>query len=296
MHADVVDRLPPWPPDQRAMPNVYARSAIFSVRNRRTPRQTLLNAPIFVLGSSDVTYTGIELRAEDDELVWLEVLHMAKQWSLNAWIEFTMYAFCRALGWPTSKTYYERAHNSLLRLKATAVSVSHQNRRRGRALSMLDAYEWSDAEGRTLRRRRVKLNRDIGELFANDRFVRVRWAVYRALTPVARRLYDFAASHREPYPVKLASLRAMCGSDCESRPRRWRQTVLRALAELARTELLSAEVRGELVHIERRGHSSVEVRREAANVVSWRAPMSSVGVRTLVTSSAVYNPVSLGSQ
>ena len=265
--SQVPTQLPLWHDKQRAMPNVYARSAIFGVRNRRMPRRSFLNTPIFVLGSNRVTYTGIELRAEDDELVWLEILNLAKQWSLNAWVEFSVYAICKALAWPTSSTYYHRVHNSLLRLKATAVCVSSRHGEKGVAVSMLDAYEWTDGVGNALPRRRVRLNPAMGALFANDQFIRVQWATYRTLTPIARRLFDFATSHRQPFPVKLSSLREMCGSDCESRPRRWRQAVLLAISELNSRGLLAGEIRGELLHFSKPSLSSDDVRERPNCVV-----------------------------
>src|SRR5208283_1700705 len=62
-------QLPLWPCNVRAMPNEICRSAIFTVRNSHAPRVTIQNKPIFVVGNGKITYTGIELRAEDDELV-----------------------------------------------------------------------------------------------------------------------------------------------------------------------------------------------------------------------------------
>jgi hypothetical protein len=274
-------QLPLWSDRQRAMPNDYARSAIFTVRNRRTPRKNYSNSPIFVLGTCEITYTGIELRAEDDELVWLEVLNLARRLPLSAWVDFTPYGLCKALAWPTSSTYYQRVHNSLLRLKATAISVSTRETGRGMAVSMLDAYEWTDTFGVRLQRRRVRLNPAMASLFSNSRFVLVQWDVYRSLTPVARRLYDYATSHREPYPVLLENLRRMCGSDCGSRPRRWRQSVLAAMAELSSTGLLDGEIRKDLLHFHR--PSSVQVRAERKPVVSSGAPLSTVEVRNVVS-------------
>ena len=58
----------PWSDDQRAMPNVFARSALFTIRNKTAKREVRQGAVIFHAGKdSTLTYTGIELRADDDE-------------------------------------------------------------------------------------------------------------------------------------------------------------------------------------------------------------------------------------
>ena len=84
-----VIRLPAWPDEARAMPNEVCRSAIFTVRHRGKKRDPLVNQAIFMLGDGVITYTGIELRAEDDELVWQQILNRAKRGPLGQWIEFT---------------------------------------------------------------------------------------------------------------------------------------------------------------------------------------------------------------
>lgn len=72
--------IAPWADNLRAMPNDLARAALFTVRNKRTPRVARQSHSIFVLSKGvEITYTGIELRADDDELVWQQVLEYAKR-------------------------------------------------------------------------------------------------------------------------------------------------------------------------------------------------------------------------
>jgi hypothetical protein len=39
--------IAPWPDHMRALPNDYARSALFTVRNKRTPREAVQNQVLF---------------------------------------------------------------------------------------------------------------------------------------------------------------------------------------------------------------------------------------------------------
>ena len=68
-------QLPLWPAEMRAIPNDYARSALFTVRNKKTPRAAMMSHEIFHVNQEvQISFTGIELRADDDELVWQQVL------------------------------------------------------------------------------------------------------------------------------------------------------------------------------------------------------------------------------
>lgn len=245
-------QLPLWDDSRRAMPNEYARSAIFTVRNKRVPRRSFSNHSIFVVGECVITYTGVELRAYDDELVWLEIIHLAKEFPLGGWIEFTPYQICRALGWPTNGAYYRKVHECMLRLKATAVALHNKRLGKGKAISFVEAYEWEDVAGQRLPKSRVQIPPDMQALFAGHQFTEVEWSEYRKLSPVARRLYDYTASHKKPHPLRLGTVRDMCASDCDNRERRWKEQVINALNELVASRLIQyGEIRGELVFLVR---------------------------------------------
>ncbi|MDO3377064.1 plasmid replication initiator TrfA [Geoalkalibacter halelectricus] len=88
--------LPQWSEAERAAPNEILRSALFTARNRNQPRPYLKESPIVVIGEGEIRYRGEELR-QDDELVWLHLLHLAKGKALGECVEFTPYAFSRPL-------------------------------------------------------------------------------------------------------------------------------------------------------------------------------------------------------
>ena len=72
----------------RALPNEVFRSALFDVRNMRTKREYLKDHQICVIGDGSVTYTGEELR-QDDEMVWLQLIELAKSQPLGEGVRFT---------------------------------------------------------------------------------------------------------------------------------------------------------------------------------------------------------------
>lgn len=234
-------QLPWWPCNVRAMPNTICRSAIFTVRNSSVPRASIQNKPIYVVGNAIIMYTGIELRAEDDELVWQQVLDIGKEHLLDTWFGFTPYQICVAIGWPTNGAYYHKVHDCLLRLKATAISVEvkavSNSAGKGKAISLVAGYDWDTNEKGRRTRHRLQISQGMDKLFAGNQYTHLEWIAYSDLTPIARRLYDYAASHSPPYPLKLQTVRMMCGSDSMIQ-KRWRQQVKEACAILEKSTLL----------------------------------------------------------
>ena len=66
----------------------------------------------------------IELRADDDELVFAQVLEYAKRTALGEPVSFTFYELCQDLGWSINGRYYTKAEECLSRLQATAMGFT----------------------------------------------------------------------------------------------------------------------------------------------------------------------------
>lgn len=224
-------QLPLWPSDMRAMPNDYARSALFTVRNKKAPRRQLMDEELYHL-SNDVTltYSGIELRADDDELVWLQVIEFAKAFPLGKPVQFTMYQLCQAVGWPRNGTYYRKAEACLTRLQATALKIRSKRLGHVQAISMIRSFTIL-SQGTRVARCQVVIEEKMIVMFSGNHFTQFLWAKYRSLKPIARRLYDYIGSHKAPFPLKLAAFNKVCGSDCE-RPNKWAEMVRKACDEL----------------------------------------------------------------
>ena len=91
-------------------------------KNKRQPREALQKKEIYHINKDiRITYTGLELRADDDELVWQQVLEYAKRKPIGAPITFSFYELCQDLGWSYNGRYIEKAEECLTRLQATAM-------------------------------------------------------------------------------------------------------------------------------------------------------------------------------
>lgn len=240
-----------WPDDVREIPNDYARSAIFTVRNKTEPRASLQGALVFhVEKAVRITFTGIELRADDDELVWQQILDYAKRFPLGEPVEFNLHELCKDLNWSINGRNYDKARQSISRLKANEVKVENERIGRGVAISLIREYEFA-GDGAKGTKYRIWIHPNLIILFAGNTSTRIAWAQYRDLTPIARRLYDYFASHKSPFPLRLDTFYKMCASTCSS-SRKWKSMVKAACAELEENHLVrKAWVHEECIFCER---------------------------------------------
>jgi hypothetical protein len=242
-----------WPDDMRVIPNDYARSALFTVRNKRIERAAMQGALLYHMDKQvRITFTGIELRADDDQLVWQQLLEYAKRFPLGEPIEFNLHQLCKDLSWSVNGRNYEKARSCISRLKANEVKVVNESKGKGIGISLIRDYEFEGENESTGNRYRVWIDKKLMHLFAGETYTRVTWAGYRELTPIARRLFDYIASHKQPYPLMLDSFHKLCASTCVS-SRKWAQMVKAACVEIVDAQLVkTAWVNDGKIYCERR--------------------------------------------
>ena len=278
-------QLPLWGNEIRCMPNEILRSALFNARNRNQPRRYLKNETIAILDqSARITFTGEELR-QNDESVWLQLIHLAKDIPIGNAIEFTAYSMVQALrltkSYPSSN-HIEQLCSSLQRMQATSLSINSPRLGRAVSLSMIPKFEWrEESTGIRLHTWRVFIAPELVELFGDVHFTHLEWKQRLALpTGLATWLHGYYASHSQPYPIRLSTLQNASGCKVidrkkilgseqaqqltdiqnirfltqkeQANARKFKQQVDAALAELVRVGFLKmGEIRGHLVHVER---------------------------------------------
>lgn len=219
--------------DLRHIPNDYARSSIYTARNKRAPRRTLMHEKLFHYNEHvSILYTGIELRAEDDEIVWLQILSYGQSVTMGQPFEFSIKNLVADVGWHKNGRYYDKARECISRLKANEVlALNTKAYGKSGAISLIQNYSAINDENGKPTQYRVWLDPNLIVLFAGNTFTSHSWKIYRDLSPVARRLTDYIESHKHPFPLGLAKFRQMCGSSDRSATS-WRQTVRRACTEV----------------------------------------------------------------
>jgi hypothetical protein len=249
-----VVQLPLWPQPVRAVPNGFLRSALFGAI-RKGRRRYFKAEQLAALDGIEIRYTGERLDQGDLD-VWESVLHAVRLQELGSQCRVTSYALLKLMGkTDTGKnraTLYER----ITRLRANAVEV-----RQGRYcyIGGLIAGAAKDEETQEWV---IELDAKLRPLFAADQFTQVEWAVRHALDgqPLAQWLHGFYASHAKPFPLKIETLHRLCGSEATLMSD-YAKTLRKALdavaeASTAHGEGFSYDIRGDLVHVEKKAHGA----------------------------------------
>lgn len=246
----VAVQLPIWSEPVRAVPNGFLRSALFGAiaKGRRRYMQGELVAAV---DGVEIRYTGQRLDQGDLD-VWESVLHAVRLQELGSQCRLTSYALLKLMGKTDTGKNRATLHERITRLRANAVEV-----KQGRytyiggliagAAKDEDTQEWV-----------IELDAKMRPLFAADQFTQIEWTVRHALNgqPLAQWLHGFYATHAKPFPMKIETLLKLAGSE-NGEPRSNRQKLRKALdavaeASAANGEWFSYEIRGDLVHVEKK--------------------------------------------
>ncbi len=241
--------LPLWPDAVRAVPNGILRSALFGAI-KKGARAYLERQEIHAQEGIRIVYTGARLDQGDLD-VWETVLHTVRLQALGDECRVTAYQLLKVLGKTDTGINRETLDRRLSRMKATGVDVTVG--RYGYEGSLIDEV-YRDKETRQYV---IRLNPKLSALFAADQFTQIDWTVRHALDgkPLAQWLHGYYASHAKPYPVNVATLLKLSGSENED-PSSGRQKLRKALdavteASAAHGEGFSYEICGDLVHVEK---------------------------------------------
>lgn len=249
-----VIQLPLWGEDKRGIPNEVVRSALFNARNKKQQRQHYKDVEIAIIGEGRLTYRGEELRQEDEN-IWLQIMHLARERPLGEWVEFSPYAMLKTLKWFKTKPsalHYQRLRESLGRMQATALGVYSKRLGRGCSISLVRKFEWLDEHKNPLPQWRVWIEPEMQALFGDVHYSALEWEQRLALpTGLATWLHGYYASHRAPYPIKLNTIQDGSGITVKE-TKALKRLVKNALEELRVVGFLKKGwIEGDLVYVER---------------------------------------------
>lgn len=218
-------QIKPWPEKVRGVPNAALRSALFGAIKKGS-RNYLEREHVASLDRLEIYYTGFRLD-QGDLTIWESVLHLARLQQL-AQCRFTAYAMLKLMGKTDTGKNRILLHRRLLRLKACAVEITQNNFTYMGSL-IKEAYR-DEATAEYV----VMLDTKLTVLFPSNGFTYVDWDIRSALEgqPLAQWLHGFYSSHAQPFPIKVATLHQLCGSEANET---WKfaQTLRRALDALS---------------------------------------------------------------
>ena len=255
----LASQLPLWHEKVRGLPNPMARSALFTVGNKTEPRLYYKShKTIQTISGYVITYRGEELR-QDDEDVYLQLVHLARNHPLGERVEFAAYGLLKELNWAKSSEGYERLRATLDRLQGTSLRIASQNPGEGGYQgALIRKFAWKDDGDAPLTKWVVYLEPEIVKLFSPNGYTQVFWEQrLRLKSSVAKYLHGYYASHEQPYPMKVATLQTLSGSRA-ARLTDFRKALRKALDLLVAERFLDGWSidDGDLVHIVRNSRAA----------------------------------------
>jgi hypothetical protein len=198
-------QLPLWPEPVRGMPNPALRSALFSAIHSKD-RRFIDREQIASVNGVEIRFTGKQLNQEDLE-VCAEIFHLARLHPLGDTCHTTAHGLLKRLGRSTGKTNHQQLHECLLRLQAHSVEIN------GPRFEYFGSLVLEGIKDKLTRHYLIKVSPTLAPVFQNG------WTALHAeqrrklrRKPLALWLHGFYASHTEPYPYKVETLRELSGS------------------------------------------------------------------------------------
>ena len=238
-------QLPLWPEPKRGTPNSFIRSALFAAIQSKD-RVFLKEAPLASQKGIVVKFTGEQLNQED-LTVWETLAHLAREHPLGHTCEFTAHSLLKTLGLHTGLSQHRQLHSTILRLTACAVEITHENK------TYFGPLVKSGLKDELNNHYRIELNRELIRLFGDNQWTALDWHQRQQLRGkhLAQALHAFYSSHRQPFPVKLDTLRSYVGSKNQQKAG-FKVKLRAALDELVKIGFLATyEIGGDIVSVHR---------------------------------------------
>ena len=247
-----VIQLPLWPEPKRGTPNSFIRSALFAAIQSKD-RVFLKEATLASQKGITVKFTGEQLNQEDLS-VWETFAHLARQHPLGHLSEFTAHGLLKSLGMHTGLSQHKQLHSTIIRLTACAVEITHEGK------TYFGPLVKSGLKDEITSHYRIELNRELIRLFGENQWTALDWQQRQGLRGkhLAQALHAFYSSHRQPFPIKLDTLRSYVGSK-NFQKAGFKVKLRAALDELVKIGFLSDyAIDGDIVSVDRSATSLLQ--------------------------------------
>jgi hypothetical protein len=198
--------FPQWGDERRAAAAAIFRSALFPPLNFKKARAYLEEAEIYATKGIKIYFTGKQFDQSDLD-VYLELLHIAREYPFGVECCFTAYGFLKALGRATGKANHQWLHSVLIRLRGGTVDMTdHEIRYFGGLIEGGFKDEMTSHY-------RVRLNPELARLFRGDLWASIDIQQRRDLkqNQTAKALHAYYSSHANPGPHRYETLAAIIG-------------------------------------------------------------------------------------
>lgn len=199
--------LPLWPDAVRGVPNAVLRGALFTVSKQRAAAQE--RELIATAAGVEIRYTGSKRLNQVDLDLWEMLLHLVRLQPLGNRIEFSAYALLKELGRGNGGKDRKDLADDMSRLMSASVEVLWTDIGQSRTRHLIRKFDRDEVTHRYT----VEFEPLIFDLYENG-YTLIDWQRRKALkgNSLAKWLQGFYASHAEPYPYKVETIKTLCGS------------------------------------------------------------------------------------
>ncbi len=194
--------------DRRAIPNCFLRGALFGMV-RKGRRALVKDDPIFTMSQYQVAFSGEHLDQNDLE-VWDTLMYLAKERKVENDLKITLYDLCKQLRIKDNNINREAVIKRIERLKFGTVTISTNNQKFFGSL-INNGYVNIAGDGKLV----IEYNKKLMPLFTDGDYTLISADIRHLLgdNQLARWLYNFYESHREPIPFTIDFIQKLCRSE-----------------------------------------------------------------------------------
>jgi hypothetical protein len=232
-----------WPDAVRGVPNAVLRGSLFSVsKQRATAKKRELLAAVEGI---EIRFKGERFNQVDLDL-WEMLLHLARLQPLGNQVEFSSYSLLKELGRGTGGKDHEDLKEDIARLLGGVVEITWLETNKTFIGHLVDKAYRDESSQRYV----VIFDTKMLNLYEGG-YSYIDWDKRKALkgNHLAKWLAGFYASHAQPYPYKVETIKNLCGSTVGRLPD-FRRMLKSALDELVKVGgIESWSIKDDLVHV-----------------------------------------------
>jgi hypothetical protein len=198
--------------EKRAIPNCFLRGALFGMV-RKGKRALVENKPIFTMSQYQISFSGSELDQNDLEL-WDTLMYVAKDRKVDNILRITLYDLCQIMRLSPTKTAYDALIKRAERLQFGQVKIKTGKYEFFGSL-INNGYIDKNGDGKLV----IEYNKTLAPLFQDNDYTFISVDIRHLLgdNQLARWIYNFYESHKEPIPFALNFIQKLCRSETEAK-------------------------------------------------------------------------------
>ena len=197
--------------EKRAIPNSFLRGALFGIV-KKGKRALVKDIKIFSMSQYDISFSGECLDQNDLEL-WDTLIYLAKRNSIDNELRISLYELCKVMRLSDQKINRENLHIRAKRLQFGQVSIKIGKKEYSGSL-IDEVLIDKDGDGKLV----IRYNKNLARMFVeNNDYTIISVDIRHMLgdDQLARWLYSFYESHKDPIPFTIKFLQQLCRSETE---------------------------------------------------------------------------------